>query len=218
MNEKSKTGLTDKFRPPKTKVCRLCKQDKPVKEFARNIRGRSGYANECRTCNREQENKKTEQQKENAKTFFDAKYFTLFLLLSVSLTAFSQCDPSTFVFTLSPGITQSGAYFSMEAGIWPIEGRLGVMAGPLMYDEKVTTAKGQEKITQIDAMARVIYKLTRVGSNSPQLVTVFATARRLLGASYRAYWSIGQSELIGIEPMYVSRLGLGVNLLFTARL
>lgn len=146
------------------------------------------------------------------------KKLLLLFFLSGSLDGFSQCDPSTFVFNLTPGVTQSGAYFSMEAGIWPIEGKLGVMAGPVMYDEKATTVKGQEKITQIDVMARVIYKLTKVGSNRPQLITVFATARGLLGASYRAYWSIGQSELIGIEPMYVNRLGLGVNLMFTARL
>lgn len=146
------------------------------------------------------------------------KHLTLIFLLTTSLSAFSQCESSTFVFSLTPGLTQSGAYFSMEAGVWPIQGRLGVMAGPLMYDEKVTTTKGTEKITQVDVIARVIYKLTEAGSNHPQLVTVFATARGLLGASYRAYWSIGRTELIGIEPMYVNRLGLGVNVVFTARL
>lgn len=217
MTINSKSGLTEKFRPPVTKICRLCKEEKPTKDFARNFRGRSGFANECRACKTKDDHRRQDQQKEHAKTFFDAKYFMLTILLSTS-TAFSQCDPSTFVFTLTPGITQSGAFFSMEAGIWPIQGKIGVMAGPLMYDEKQTTTKGQEKITQVDVVARVIYKLTEVGSNHPQLVTVFATARGLLGASYRAYWSIGQTELIGIEPVYVNRLGLGVNLLFTARL
>lgn len=86
----TKSGLTDKFRPPATKVCRLCKEDKPTKDFARNFRGRSGYANECRVCKNDHENRKKEEQKEQAKTFFDAKFFTLFLLLSTSLTAFSQ--------------------------------------------------------------------------------------------------------------------------------
>ncbi len=142
----------------------------------------------------------------------------LFSLLFSASRAFSQCEPSTFVFTLSPGITQSGVFFSMEGGIWPIQGKLGIMAGPLMYDEKVTTAKDHEKLTQVDVMARVIYKLTEVGSNRPQLVTAFATARGLLGAGYWAYWSIGQTELLGIEPMWVNRLGVGVNLIFTARL
>lgn len=103
MNEKSKTGLTDKFRPPKTKVCRLCMHEKPTKDFARNVRGRSGYANECRACNREQENKKTEQQKEQAKIFFDAKFFTIFLLFSASLTAFSQSIPLD---DMAPNTTQ----------------------------------------------------------------------------------------------------------------
>lgn len=148
------------------------------------------------------------------------KKLLLFLLCQGSLdsSVFAQCEPSTFVFNLTPGITQSGTFFSMEAGIWPIEGKVGVMAGPLMYDEKVATDKGTEKITQIDGIARVIYKITATGSDHPQLVTAFATVRGMIGASYRAYWSIGETEVVGIEPMYVSRLGLGVNLLFTARL
>lgn len=106
----------------------------------------------------------------------------------------------------------------MEAGIWPIHGKLGVFAGPLMYDEKVSTAKGDEKLTQIDFIGRVIYKLTATGSDRPQLITLFGTVRGLYGASYRAYWSIGETQLLGVEPNYTSRLGVGVNLIFTARL
>jgi hypothetical protein len=146
------------------------------------------------------------------------KHLLLILLFSRSLASFAQCEPSTFVFTLSPGVTQSGAYLSMEGGIWPIEGRLGVMAGALMYDEKVATGKVSEKLTQMDLSGRVIYKITEVGSSHPQLVTVFATVRGLLGASYRAYWSIGETQLLGIEPMYITRLGAGVNIIFTTRL
>jgi hypothetical protein len=146
----------------------------------------------------------------------------LFLLLlcqgSMDSPLFAQCESNTFVFNLTPGITQSGAFFSMEAGIWPIEGKIGAMAGPVMYDEKVATAKGTEKVTQIDFLGRGIYKLTPVGSDFPQLVTLFGTVRGLIGASYRAYWSIGQSELIGIEPVFVNRLGLGVNIIITMRL
>jgi len=146
------------------------------------------------------------------------KKLLLLWIFSGSLDSFSQCDPSTFVFSLTPGVTQSGAFFSMEAGIWPIEGKLGVMAGPVMYDEKISTAKGMEKVTQIDLIGRVIYKVTETGSSRPQLITAFGTVRGLIGVSYRAYWSIGETQLIGIEPMYVSRLGVGVNLIFTARL
>jgi hypothetical protein len=131
---------------------------------------------------------------------------------------FAQCEPSTFVFSISPGVTQSGAYLAMEGGIWPIDGKLGFMAGALMYDEKVIHDKGTEKLTQIDLSGRVIYKLTKVGSNCPQLITAFATVRGLLGASYRAYWSIGETQLLGVEPMYVNRLGVGVNILFTTGL
>jgi hypothetical protein len=146
------------------------------------------------------------------------KNLLLIFLFSCSLDSFSQCEPSTFVFSISPGITQSGAYLSMEGGIWPIEGRLGVMAGALMYDEKVATGKVSEKLTQLDLSGRVIYKITEVGSSCPQLATLFATVRGLLGVSYRAYWSIGETQLLGIEPMYVTRLGAGVNLIFTTRL
>lgn len=143
------------------------------------------------------------------------KHLLLFLLTPA--IAFSQCDRSAFVFNLAPGVTQSGAWFSMEAGIWPVQGKVGVTAGPLMYDEKITTAKGAERLTQIDFIGRVIYKLTSTGSDHPQLITLFGTVRGLVGASYRAYWSIGENQLIGVEPV-VSRLRLGVNLLFTARL
>lgn len=146
------------------------------------------------------------------------KRLLLIWLFSGSLDSFSQCDPSTFVFSLTPGVTQSGAYFAFEAGIWPIEHRLGVMVGPLMYDEKINTGKGTEKLTQIDAVGRAIYKLTRPGSDHPQLITLFGTVRGLVGVSYRAYLSFGESALLGIEPMYVSRLGLGMNIIFTARL
>lgn len=140
----------------------------------------------------------------------------LFLLLSPAI-ALSQCDRSAFVFNLTPGVTRSDAWFSMEAGIWPVQGKFGAMAGPLMYDEKITAAKGAEKLTQIDFIGRVIYKITTTGSDRPQLITLFGTVRGHVGASYRAYWSIGENQLLGVEPV-VSRLGVGVNLIFTARL
>jgi hypothetical protein len=147
------------------------------------------------------------------------KHLLFFLLSFITLdNTFAQCEPSTFVFSLSPGITQSSAYLSMEGGIWPIEGKIGVMAGAMMYDEKVHNGKGADKLTQMDAIGRVIYKLTPTGSECPQLVTVFGTVRGLYGASYRAYWSIGETQLVGVEPVYVNRLGVGVNILFTVRL
>jgi hypothetical protein len=146
------------------------------------------------------------------------KKLLLLWLFSCSLDSFAQCEPSTLAFSLTPGVTKSGAFFSMEGGIWPIKGKLGVMAGALMYDEKVTTGKSSEKLTQLDLSGRVIYKITEVGSSCPQLVTLFATVRGLLGASYRAYWSISDTQLLGIEPTYVTRLGAGINLIFTTRL
>lgn len=146
------------------------------------------------------------------------KHLLLLLLFTGSLNSFAQCDPSTFVFSLSPGVTQSGVMFSMEGGIWPITGKLGIMAGPMMYDEKIATDKGTEYITQVDLSGRLIYKLTETGSDWPQLVTLFGTVRGLLGISYRGYMSLGESALIGIELVYINRSGAGVNLIITMRL
>lgn len=131
---------------------------------------------------------------------------------------FAQCEPNAFVFSLSPGITKSGAILSMETGIWPIAGKVGILAGPAMYDEKHTTKEGTETVTQIDFSGRIIYKITKLGSNSPQLLTAFGSVRGMIGASYRFYFSIGETQLFGIEPFYSNKTGVGVNLLFTARL
>lgn len=92
MNNSSKSGLTDKFKPPATKVCRLCKQELPIKNFSVSFKGRHGYANECRGCKKAHEDHKTEQRREKAKTFFDARFFTLlpFFFLTGSLSAFNQ--------------------------------------------------------------------------------------------------------------------------------
>lgn len=87
-----------------------------------------------------------------------------------------------------------------------------------MYDEKQRTGKETERVTQVDLSARLIYKLTETGSDHPQLITAFATVRGLVGGSYRAYWSISETKLLGIEPVYINRLGAGVNLIFTTRL
>ncbi len=68
-------GLTDKFRPPSTKVCRLCKIEKLIKEFVMQIKNRDGRSHECRTCKKDIEDQKELKRKELAKTFFDSKYF-----------------------------------------------------------------------------------------------------------------------------------------------
>lgn len=90
MNNSSKSGLTDKFRPPATKVCRLCKKELPIKNFSVSFKGRHGYANECRSCKKEHEDQRAEERKERAKTFFDAKFFMLLLLLTASLSVVGQ--------------------------------------------------------------------------------------------------------------------------------
>lgn len=95
MTTTSKTGLTDKFRRPATKVCRLCEKELPIKDFNLSIKGRFGYTNECRACRKEHEDRKVRKRKEHAITFFDAKFFTLLIFLSAPLTTFSQNIDST---------------------------------------------------------------------------------------------------------------------------
>lgn len=68
-------SLTDRFRPPKTKVCKACKVDKPIKEFAHNIKNKDNYDQNCRACKKAIEDQKELKRKEHAKTFFDSKYF-----------------------------------------------------------------------------------------------------------------------------------------------
>ncbi|HEX6427987.1 MAG TPA: hypothetical protein VF008_09895 [Niastella sp.] len=125
----SKVGLTDKFRPPATKVCRLCEKEKPIKEFSLNIKGRNGYSNECRGCKKEHEDQKQLQRKERAKTFFDAKFFML-LLLSTSLTAFSQVSQHAVCYHNSPAcrcsngkITDKAPTSDTTKDLWLIDGK-----------------------------------------------------------------------------------------------
>lgn len=94
MTTTPKTGLTDKFRTPATKVCNTCKGEKPIKEFSRTTKSPDRFNWSCRACKKAYDDNKKEQGKERAKTFFDAKFFTLALLLSTS-TAFSQVADST---------------------------------------------------------------------------------------------------------------------------
>lgn len=100
-------NLTDKFRPPKTKVCTGCKKDKPLKDFYMNGESRDGRHSKCGDCLRAVEYQKKAQQKEQAKTFFDAKFFTLFLL-SISLTSFSQVSQYAICYHNTPACRCSG--------------------------------------------------------------------------------------------------------------
>lgn len=87
-------NFTSAFRPPKNKICTGCKKEKPLKEYYLNSESRDGRHSKCRDCLRTIEDQKKTNRKEKAKTFFDAKYFTLFFLLSTS-TAFSQVADTT---------------------------------------------------------------------------------------------------------------------------
>lgn len=66
----SNQGLTDQFKPPATKVCRSCKSEKPIKEFAQNPRGKFGYANDCKACDKEVYEMKKAAHAEYAKNYF----------------------------------------------------------------------------------------------------------------------------------------------------
>lgn len=64
-------GYTDKFRPPKSKVCKGCNKERPLKEFYLNGDSKDGHYNTCPDCLKAIEKKKKEDKKEYAKTFFD---------------------------------------------------------------------------------------------------------------------------------------------------
>lgn len=107
----------------------------------------------------------------------------------------------------------------MEAGLWPVAGRVGILAGPVLYSMQHQDEKGNtETITDFDVAGRLVFKLTDLGDNSPQLITMYGTARGNVGASYRGYISLGRNDLLGVEPFYGTKTGMGIGLIFTTRL
>jgi hypothetical protein len=70
-----KPSLTDRFHPPKTKICTACKIEKPIKDFSRVARSADGFDWACRACKKEHEDARKQKRKEYSKTFFDEKEF-----------------------------------------------------------------------------------------------------------------------------------------------
>lgn len=147
------------------------------------------------------------------------KSILLPILILLSIAGHSQCDQATaWVFSISPGYAKTGITFGMEAGLWPVNSRIGVMAGPVMYSRQEVNKDKTETITDLDFTGRLVFKITELGDNCPQLLTLYGTVRGNLGASFRGYISLGPSDILGIEPFYGTRTGIGVNLVFTTRL
>jgi hypothetical protein len=147
------------------------------------------------------------------------KKFLLPAFILISIALHGQCDQATaWVFSISPGYAKTGITFSMEAGLWPVDGRVGILAGPVVYSRREVVKDKTETLTDIDFAGRLIFKLTELGNNCPQLVTLYGTVRGNVGASFRGYLSLGRSDLIGIEPFYGTRSGIGFSLVFTTRL
>lgn len=146
------------------------------------------------------------------------KKLILFLLCQGSLDGFCQCSNNVVVVSLVPGWSKTGVVFGMEAGLWPVAGKIGVLAGLTMYNQVQTNKDKTETITQLDLTARVTYKVTELGDISPQLFTLYGSVKGMVGASYRCYISLGAYELFGIEPFYSKRTGLGINVLYTMKL
>lgn len=141
------------------------------------------------------------------------------ILLSLSVSVHAQCDQATaWVFSIAPGYAKTGITFSMEAGLWPVDGRVGILAGPVMYSRQEVVKDKTETIIDIDLAGRLVFKITDLGDNCPQLVTIYGTARGNVGASFRGYISLGRSDILGIEPFYGTRTGIGVSVIFTTRL
>jgi len=148
------------------------------------------------------------------------KKLLLFLLSHISWdsSVFAQCESNAIVYTLSPGYAKTGPSLSMEAGLWPVISKVGVMGGLIMYGQETDYKGKKEVVAVLDVTGRVVYKLTKTGSNSPQVFTLFGSIRGMVGTSYRAYVSPSGDLLIGIEPFISNKTGLGVNILFTQRL
>jgi hypothetical protein len=143
----------------------------------------------------------------------------LSVLLLLSLAGHGQCDQATaWVFSISPGYAKTGITFGMEAGLWPVDRRVGVLAGPVMYSRQEVIKDKTETITDLDFTGRLIFKLTDLGDNCPQLVTLYGTVRGNIGASYRGYISLGRSDILGVEPFYGTRTGIGISIIFTTKL
>jgi len=141
------------------------------------------------------------------------------ILLLAAVAVHGQCEQATaWVFSLAPGYAKTGVTFGMEAGLWPVAGRMGVLAGPVMYSQQRTVKGNTETVTDLDVAAHLVFKITNLGDNSPQLFTLFGTVRGNLGASFRGYISLGPFDMLGIEPFYGTKTGIGVNAIFTSRL
>lgn len=63
-------GYTDKFRPPKTKVCITCKKDLPLKDYPTQTDNKDNRGSKCRQCLKEVEERKKAGQAEYAKNYF----------------------------------------------------------------------------------------------------------------------------------------------------
>lgn len=63
-------SFTDKFRPPKAKVCNGCKIEKPLKDFPQQSESKDGRHNKCRGCLKSVEDQKKARQAEYAKNYF----------------------------------------------------------------------------------------------------------------------------------------------------
>jgi len=142
----------------------------------------------------------------------------LLAFISWDSPVFSQCQSNAIVYTLSPGYAKTGVTLGMEAGLWPVVSKIGVMGGLMMYGREMVNKGQKETFVDLDVTGRLIYKITRTGSDNPQAFTVYGSVRGMYGASYRAYWSLGEYSLLGIEPCISNKTGTGVNLLFTTRL
>ena len=147
------------------------------------------------------------------------KKIVFLVLLLAGKGAYAQCGrATTWVFSFAPGYAKTGITFNMEGGLWPVNSRFGVIAGPVIYSQQKVIKGITEQVTDVDFTGRVVFKLTRLDSDFPQLITLFSTVGRNLGASYRGYISLTDNHIIGIEPFYGTKTGIGVSAIFTVKL
>ena len=90
----------------------------------------------------------------------------------------------------------------MESGVWDVDRSLSFFAGV-----SASNGNAQPKSTVVpllvDAYGRLLVKLHR----DPiygffNTVTIYASARGNVGATYRLYYQVSRNFMIGIEPGY----------------
>lgn len=141
----------------------------------------------------------------------------MLITLLLSTTASAQCDALYApVASINAGYA-TGVVFSIEGGLWPVNARIGALAGPMVYSRQEVAKGRTETFVELDVIGRLVYRLTDLGARFPQAVTCFGTVKGVYGGSYRGYISLSEGEMLGVEAGWF-RHGPFVGITFCSKL